>query len=101
MSAILENLDKIMELVNSVMGSSFSPEDFDTLGRECLLMERDFNTGAGIVSPHDRLPELMYKECLLSYNLVFDVSREEQKKVLCSSEKHSYNKFRKDTEERR
>jgi len=91
-SATMEHPDKIMELVNSAIGSSFGPEDFDTLGRECLLMERDFNARAGIVSAHDRLPEFMYKERLLPYNLVFDVPREELRNVFCDSEKHSQEK---------
>lgn len=88
-SALKEHPDKIMELVNSAMGSSFGPKDFDTLGRECLLMERDFNARAGIASAQDRLPEFMYKEHLLPYNLVFDVPREELREVYGNFEKDS------------
>ncbi|HHW17340.1 MAG TPA: aldehyde ferredoxin oxidoreductase [Firmicutes bacterium] len=80
-SATAEHTDKIMELVNSVIGSKFGPEDFEKLGRECLLMERDFNARAGIVSAHDRLPEFLYRERLQPYNLVFDVPREELSKL--------------------
>ncbi len=47
------------------------------LGRETILMEREFNRKAGFTTAHDRLPEWMQREPLPPTNAVFDVSTDE------------------------
>lgn len=70
-----------MELVSGVMVTSFGPEDFDTLGQECLPMDRDFNVRVAIVCACEWLQEFRCKECILPYNLVLDVSRGKLREV--------------------
>ncbi len=54
------------------------PEDIlQTLGRETLKLEREFNRRAGFTPAHDRLPEWMTQEPLPPSGAVFDVPPEE------------------------
>ena len=45
-----------------------------TLGRESLKLEREFNRLAGFSKEDDRLPEWMTEEALPPHNVVFDVT---------------------------
>lgn len=47
------------------------------LGRETILLEREFNHKAGFTAADDRLPQWMQREPLPPTNAVFDVSTEE------------------------
>lgn len=47
-----------------------------TLGRESVKLEREFNKRAGFTKEDDRLPEWMMKEALPENGSVFDVSEE-------------------------
>ena len=47
------------------------------LGRESILMEREFNKLAGFTEKDDRIPEWMTSEQLTPTNAVFDVPEAE------------------------
>jgi len=54
------------------------PDDYLTaLGRETILLEREFNRRAGFTAADDRLPEWMTTEPLPEINTAFDVPAEE------------------------
>jgi aldehyde:ferredoxin oxidoreductase len=48
-----------------------------TLGRESLSLEREFNRRAGFTAADDRLPKWMEREALPPTGAVFDVPDEE------------------------
>ena len=48
-----------------------------TLGRETLALEREFNTLAGFTMEDDRLPKWMTTEPVPPHNSVFDVPDED------------------------
>jgi aldehyde:ferredoxin oxidoreductase len=45
-----------------------------TLGRQTLRLEREFNRRAGFTATDDRLPEWMTREPLSPHQAVFDVA---------------------------
>jgi aldehyde:ferredoxin oxidoreductase len=51
------------------VGSGYLAE----LGRETILLEREFNRAAGFTPADDRLPEWMTEEALPPLDTVFDV----------------------------
>lgn len=67
----------IPALLNSRYGWSVSENILKELGRECILLEREFNQLAGFTAADDRLPEWMTREPLPPHNTVFDVPDEE------------------------
>ncbi len=71
----------MVETVNAVLGTSYTPDDVPKLGDEVLKMEREFNRKAGITAVDDRPPEFMKYEKLPPHNKVFDISDEELDQV--------------------
>lgn len=69
--------DTISNLLNARYGWSVSNDILQTLGKETLLMEREFNRRAGFTAKDDRLPEWMTREPVPPTNAVFDVPDEE------------------------
>jgi aldehyde:ferredoxin oxidoreductase len=67
----------IPDLVNSQYGWGVGPDYLKELGRECILMEKEFNRRAGFTEADDRLPEWMTLEPLPPHNTVFDVPGDE------------------------
>ena len=83
--AALDNPDAfeaVVDMVNAKFGLSLTGDDIFELGRKILKMEKDFNTGAGFTSVHDRLPEHFLDETLPPHHTVFDVSNEELDSVM-------------------
>ena len=83
--AALDNPDAfeaVVDMVNAKYGLSLTGDDIFALGRKILKMEKDFNTGAGFTSVHDRLPEFFKEEKLPPHNSVFDIADEELDKVM-------------------
>lgn len=80
-SATMHHPDKVMALVNGALGTSYTTDDFERIGKDCLRMEREFNRRAGFTAAHDRLPEFMRTEKLPPHNVVFDVPEEELDQV--------------------
>jgi len=61
------------DLVNGQYGWGVDASYQRSLGRETILMEREFNRLAGFTSKDDRIPEWMTEEPLPPTNSVFDV----------------------------
>ncbi len=71
------DLTMIPDLINGRYGWGVGPDYLQELGRETILLEKEFNQRAGFTEAHDRLPEWMTREQLPPTNAVFDVPEEE------------------------
>jgi len=69
--------DTCLMLINGQYGWSVGSSYLRELGRETILMEREFNSLAGFSKKDYRIPEWMTEEPLPPYNSVFDVPEEE------------------------
>lgn len=58
------NLEMIAEAINNAVGTRFDAAFFETLGRETLKLEDQFNRAAGFTTEDDELPEFFYQEHL-------------------------------------
>ncbi|MCP4167400.1 MAG: aldehyde ferredoxin oxidoreductase [Chloroflexi bacterium] len=67
----------IPALLNTRYGWTVNEGIVETLGRESVRLERQFNRMAGLTAADDRLPEWMTREQLSPTNAVFDVPAEE------------------------
>jgi aldehyde:ferredoxin oxidoreductase len=70
-------LETIRDLLNARYDWNVGSDILQVLGRESLMLERQFNRLAGFTSADDRLPEWMIREPLPPHNVVFDVSEED------------------------
>jgi aldehyde:ferredoxin oxidoreductase len=75
----------IPALLNARYGWTVEETILEELGRECLLLEREFNRLAGFTPADDRLPEWMTREPLPPHNAVFDVPTEEMDNIFTST----------------
>jgi aldehyde:ferredoxin oxidoreductase len=64
----------IPQFLNALYGWQAGPDILQTLGKETLRLEREFNRRAGFTAVDDRLPEWMTLEKLPPHNSVFDVA---------------------------
>jgi aldehyde:ferredoxin oxidoreductase len=64
-------------LMNGLLGTTLSGEDYVQMGKDVMKQERAFNLKAGIGPQADRLPDWMRMEPLPPLNEVFDVPQEE------------------------
>jgi aldehyde:ferredoxin oxidoreductase len=69
--------DTISELLIARYGFPVKKNVLKQLGKETLLLEREYNKLAGFTNADDRLPEWMLQEPLPPHNSVFDVPEEE------------------------
>ena len=67
----------LRDLINGRYGWDVGDDILADLGRETLMLEREFNRAAGFGPADDRLPEWMTTEALPPHNTVFDVPAEE------------------------
>jgi aldehyde:ferredoxin oxidoreductase len=74
---LLGNLELLAEISNSYLGLNLTKDSFETLGKQVISTEKEFNRRAGFNSSHDRLPEFFKLEPLKPHNVVFDVPDEE------------------------
>ena len=58
------NIAFLAEAVNAAIGTTLTPHFFQQLGRETLLLEREFNRAAGFTAADDELPAFFYHEPL-------------------------------------
>lgn len=65
--------ETIRNLINARYDSQVGDDILQQLGRETLVIEREFNQLAGFTQSDDRLPEWMTREPLPPHNTVFDV----------------------------
>ncbi len=79
-------LDAILvrDLINGQYGWGVSDDYLVEMGRETILMEREFNRLAGFTEADDRLPEWMTIEKLPPVDAVFDVPGEEMDQIFDS-----------------
>lgn len=69
--------ESIRDLLNARYGWNIDTAILQTLGKETLKLEREFNHYAGFTNKDDRLPEWMVREPLPPHNAVFDVPDED------------------------
>ena len=67
----------IPDLIKGRYGWDVGADYLTEIGRESILMEREFNQRAGFTRADDRLPEWMTREKLPPTNAVFDVPEDE------------------------
>lgn len=67
----------IPDLIKARYGWVVGPDYLQQLGRETILMEREFNRRAGFSQADDRLPEWMTREAIAPTQTVFDVPETE------------------------
>jgi aldehyde:ferredoxin oxidoreductase len=68
-------------LLNARHGWRWTYRDVRNLGLECLRAEREFNQRAGLNEAQCDVPEFMRSEPLPPHNTVFDVDREEMRRI--------------------
>jgi len=73
---IPEGFEGLVEECNGVLGTNWTMDDVNRIGKEILDKERAFNAGAGFTKADDRLPEFMKYEPLPPHNVVWDVPDE-------------------------
>lgn len=69
--------DLVRDLVNGRYGWDVSDDYLVELGRETILLEREFNRQAGFTAKDDRLPEWMTQEPIPEHGTAFDVPEAE------------------------
>ena len=65
-----ENLEMIAQAMNDAHGTSIDASFFQTLGREALVMEWQFNKDAGFTEADDELPEFFFTDALAPSGMV-------------------------------
>lgn len=73
--------ETIRDLLNAKYGWAVSDNILQELGREAIMLEREFNKRAGFTAVDDRLPEWMTREPLPPHNAVFDVPETELDRI--------------------
>jgi len=73
---IAEGFEGLVEECNGVLGSDWTMDDVNRIGKEILDKELAFNRAAGFTPAHDRLPEFMKYEKLPPHDVVWDVPDE-------------------------
>ncbi|MEM6526744.1 MAG: aldehyde ferredoxin oxidoreductase C-terminal domain-containing protein [Chloroflexota bacterium] len=58
------NVDFIIDSLNAAHGTDLTPEFFRQLGKEVLVLEKEFMVRAGFTAEDDELPDFFYKEAL-------------------------------------
>lgn len=74
-------LQLLASLLEGMTGAACSIDDLKTIAKETITREKQFNYGAGFNEGDDVLPEFFYYEENPASGTVFDVPREEMKKV--------------------
>ncbi|ETR69750.1 MAG: hypothetical protein OMM_03720 [Candidatus Magnetoglobus multicellularis str. Araruama] len=77
-----ETFQALLDLINSFHGMNMNSDDVMALGKTILKNEKDFNTRAGFISTHDRLPGFFKKESVSPHNITFNVPDEALDDVL-------------------
>jgi aldehyde:ferredoxin oxidoreductase len=70
MSVTNPNTEWLANAINAAHGTSLTPAFFDSLGRQTLKLEHEFNRQAGFTAKDDELPEFFYSEALPPTNHV-------------------------------
>jgi aldehyde:ferredoxin oxidoreductase len=73
---IASGFEGVVEECNGVLGTNWTMDDVNRIGKEILDKELAFNRAAGITKQHDRMPEFMKYEKLPPHDVVWDVPDE-------------------------
>jgi aldehyde:ferredoxin oxidoreductase len=79
--AFVKNPELAARLANARYGWKWTYRDVRAMGLECLRAEREFNRRAGLSDAECDVPEFMREEPLPPHNSVFDVDREEMRRI--------------------
>lgn len=79
--AFVKDPTLMARLLNGRYGWSLTYADVQKMGLTCLQMERDFNRRAGVSDELCDVPEFMRNELLPPFDTVFDVSREDMRRI--------------------
>jgi aldehyde:ferredoxin oxidoreductase len=79
--AFVKDPELAARLANARYGWRWTYRDVRAMGLECLRAEREFNQRAGLDERQSDVPEFMRSEPLPPHNTVFDVSREEMRRI--------------------
>jgi aldehyde:ferredoxin oxidoreductase len=77
----VKNPELAARLLNARHGWQWTYRDVRAMGLECLRAEREFNQRAGLSGAECDMPEFMRSEPLPPHNTVFDVDREEMRRI--------------------
>lgn len=66
----------MVKMLNGLYGTDFNESLFETLGKNVIIMEREFNIKAGFNEADDRMPEFMREEPMPPHNTVSDITDE-------------------------
>ena len=61
-------IENLLRAVAVISGEQFGRQEWQELGRRCLMAEIDFNRRAGLTKEDDRLPDMFYEEPLAPYH---------------------------------
>ena len=70
MSVTNPNTEWLTNAINSAHGTALTPAFFESLGRDALRLEKEFNRQAGFTEKDDELPAFFYEEALPPTNHV-------------------------------
>jgi aldehyde:ferredoxin oxidoreductase len=79
--AFVKNPELAARLLNARYGWRWAYGDVRAMGLECLRAEREFNQRAGLSDAQCDVPEFMRQEPLPPHHTVFDVDREEMRRI--------------------
>jgi aldehyde:ferredoxin oxidoreductase len=79
--AFVKDPELLARLLNARYGWSLTYPDVQQMGLECLRMEREFNRRAGVPDELCDVPEFMRREPLAPFGTVFDVPRDEMRRI--------------------
>lgn len=79
--AFVKDPELSARLLNARYGWSWTYRDVRNMGLECLRAEREFNEKAGVTDAACDVPEFMRREPLPPFDTVFDVDREEMRRI--------------------
>ena len=74
---IPSGFEGVIETCNGVLGTSWSSEDVNRIGKEILKKEKEFNNAAGFTKADDRIPEFMKEEKVPPHESRWDIEYEE------------------------
>jgi aldehyde:ferredoxin oxidoreductase len=71
----------LADMMNALHGWQLTETDLETIGRDTIRAEKEFNTKAGFTPAHDRLPEHFYAEANPATGAVFDIEEDDLKEM--------------------
>jgi len=72
-----ENLQHLVDMFAAKFGGDWNVDKLMGIAVQTLVMEKQFNKGAGFTEKDNRLPDFMYTETLDTVDAVFDITDEE------------------------